>query len=283
MNPNNKNNQGIDADDYENMAVQKSNVAKRIAAGAGVLLGGAALSGGAAYAATHNVGEAPAEADADDINSGADVGSTVGAASEQESQTQSQPTAHVSHASEPAHDQPAPEPSEDDSTNVTWDETTNVYVDGDKIGSVESGTVDGHGFAIVDSDGDNYADRMYVDVNDNGQFEDDEYQDLSVADNVQMGHATAHTTDQYLAYNDVATPDSEDGQEEMQEIHNDFEDEKTGEEYHGDYAENNTDYNPDADVEGYSDPYAEEQEQQYYAENDANELLDDLGGDEGLV
>lgn len=44
-----KTNTGENIDDYENMAVQKSNVAKRMAAGAAVFVGGAAVAGGAAY------------------------------------------------------------------------------------------------------------------------------------------------------------------------------------------------------------------------------------------
>ena len=36
-------NPGMSVEDYENMAVQKSNVAKRVAAGAAVFVGGAAV------------------------------------------------------------------------------------------------------------------------------------------------------------------------------------------------------------------------------------------------
>ena len=44
-------NPGMSVEDYENMAVQKSNVAKRVAAGEAVYVGGAADTGGAAKAA----------------------------------------------------------------------------------------------------------------------------------------------------------------------------------------------------------------------------------------
>ena len=48
----------MSVEDYENMAVQKSNVAKRVAAGAAVFVGGAAVAGGAAYAANQNDNQA---------------------------------------------------------------------------------------------------------------------------------------------------------------------------------------------------------------------------------
>jgi len=44
-------NPGMNVEDYEDKAIQKSNAAKRIAVGGAAFLGGAAVAGGAAYAA----------------------------------------------------------------------------------------------------------------------------------------------------------------------------------------------------------------------------------------
>lgn len=262
-------NPGMSVDDYENMAVQKSNVAKRVAAGAAVFVGGAAVAGGAAYAANQTddtTDETPLTEE--DIVNGAGVGDTY----KQETQ-EVQTTERVVYVDRP--EQPSkPEHTDDDTaaaedeTKITWDETTDYYVDGNKMGSIEEGTIDGHKFMLVDNDGDSHADYLAIDVNDDGRFDSDEVVAYSPSDHVHMGHDTAHTTEKYysadeingtdnggLAQNDNNGGNVQDdnnhgnGQNDM--IHNNFEDEKTGESYNGDYAQNNPDYNPHGQVDDY--------------------------------
>lgn len=264
-------NPGMSVEDYENMAVQKSNVAKRVAAGAAVFVGGAAVAGGAAYAANQNdnqTDETPLTEQ--DIVNGAGVGETYKQETEETTQE------HIVYVEKP---QPQPQHNDntsEDETSITWDNTTDYYVDGEKQGSIEEGTIDGHKFALVDTTGDNHANYLAIDMNDNGQFEDDEIIAYTPEDHVHMGHDTAHTTEKHYESNgeeDVYYSEGSHGQnindiaennngksDDM--IHNNFEDEKTGEEYSGDYAENNPDYNPDADVD-YS-----EHNDNYLAEND---------------
>lgn len=256
-----KTNTGTNIDDYENMAVQKSNVAKRVAAGAAVFVGGAAVAGGAAYAATQpSEGEDSTPLTAEDVVNGADVTSEY-----QAEPVAEQPTEKVVVVEKPVE---KPSVEETEKSSVTWDETTNYYVGDDKVASVEEGTVDGHKFALMDIDGDGHADLLAVDVDNNGRFDDNEVVTYTEEDHVHMGHQTAHVTEQHYNSVDDITPNY-DGQnyiaqnQTQQEdvIHNNFEDEKTGESYHGDYAENNPDYNPD--VDGDND--------NYLAENDSYE------------
>lgn len=234
-------NPGMSVEDYENMAVKKSNTAKRVAAGAAVLVGGAAVAGGAAYAASPDGNPSDETLTVDDVVNGAEVAENYQPAEETH---ETQTTTHYVYVEKPA----AEEENEDPA--VTWDETRNYYVDGEKTGSVEYGTVDGHKFALVDVDGDEHADGLYIDINGNGQFEEDELvATYEPTDHVHMGHETARVVNNNENYTDYFFSGGNTGQEVAQNgemIHNNFEDEKTGESYHGDYAENNPDYNPDA-------------------------------------
>lgn len=261
-----KTNTGENIDDYENMAVQKSNVAKRVAAGAAVFVGGAAVAGGAAYAATQpSEGEDSVPLTAEDVVNGADVTSEY-----QAEPVAEQPTEKVV-VVEKSVEKPSVE--EPEKSSVTWDETTNYYVGDDKVASVEEGTVDGHKFALMDIDGDGHADLLAVDVDNNGQFDDNEVVTYTEEDHVHMGHQTARVTEQHYNSVDDITPNYE-GQNYVAQnqthqedvIHNNFEDEKTGESYHGDYAENNPDYNPDVDGDNGNGNYLAENDS--YGQND---------------
>lgn len=255
-----KTNTGETIDDYENMAVQKSNVAKRVAAGAAVFVGGAA------YAATQpSEGEDGAPLTAEDVVNGADV----------TSEYQAEPVAEQPAEKVVVVEKPVEKPSveEPEKSSVTWDETTNYYVGDDKVMSVEEGTVDGHKFALMDIDGDGHADLLAVDVDNNGRFDDNEVVTYTEEDHVHMGHQTAHVTEQHYNSVDDITP-TYDGQNYVAQnqihqgdvIHNNFEDEKTGESYHGDYAENNPDYNPNVDGDNGNDNYLAENDS--YGQND---------------
>lgn len=253
-----KTNTGTNIDDYENMAVQKSNAAKRMAAGAAVFVGGAAVAGGAAYAATQpSDAEESTPLTADDIVNGADV------ASEYQPETVAEQTTEKVVVVEKPVEKPSVEETE--KSSVTWDETTNYYVGDEKVASIEEGTVDGHKFALMDVDGDGHADLLAVDVDNNGRFDDNEIVSYTEEDHIHMGHQTARVTEQH--YNNIEDFGSNNGTENYvaqnqphQEdvIHNNFEDEKTGESYHDDYADNNPDYNPHMDGNNDNDNYLAE-------------------------
>lgn len=284
---NNETNSVMNVDDYENMAVQKSNNAKRVAAGAALFVGGAAVAGGAAYAATGHdtpdvIDDSPLTAE--DVVEGGNVGNDYQPEVHNET---TERVVYVEKHEEPSHDQNSEQTNE---TQVTWDEKTVVYEDGNVVGSFESGTIQGHNFALFDVDGDNHADYLAIDADGNGQFDDNEIVKYDVSDHVHMGHETAHTKEihnnnQYIVEDggeDIARND-----DDREIIHNNFEDEKTGESYNGDYAENNRDYNPNADMDsygnsdnylaendrydGYDDSYIPNVDEQYLAENDDEE------------
>ena len=164
----------------------------------------------------------------------------------------------------------------------------------------EEGTIDGHQFKLVDVDGDMRADILAYDKDGNGVYNDDEVVNLSDNEQIAMGHATSQHEDQFLAihepepdpYPEPYDIDHEKGYADNT-IHNDFEDEKTGERYIHDYAENNEDYN-NGQVEDYSANSSSDSEYAYeedtkdendyeyneLAENDTiDEPFDDLGSD----
>ena len=85
-----------------------------------------------------------------------------------------------------------------------------------------------------------------------------------------MGHETAKSNNHYFYETEsgelIEDPHYVAQNEEV--IHNNFEDEKTGESYRGDYAENNPDYNNHADVDYESKEYLAENDK--YDTNDGN-------------
>lgn len=257
-------NPGMSVEDYEDMAVKNSNTAKRVATGAALFVGGAAVAGGAAYAANAVEDSTPeTELTTEDLVSGAEAGSTESVTTEEITHER------VVYVHEEPKSEPVPEPEE---PSVTWDETINVYVDGEKASTVQIGTYDDHKFALVDGDGDGNADVLGVDMNNNDHFEEEEKVYFTEDDNVQMNHETAQSNNHFFYTNLETgeiqdTPDIDVTQNE-EVIYNNFEDEKTGEEYHGDYAENNPDYNPRVDVSDGSQEYLAEDRS--YDSNDSN-------------
>lgn len=255
---NNEVNNPMNVEDYENMAVRESNNAKRVAAGAALFVGGAAVAGGAAYAATND--PKPDEDNTltvDDIVDGGNVGN------EYQPEAQPEPkTERIIYVEK----QPEPEPEPEPEDSLTWEEQTVIYDrNGNVVMSEETGQYNGHKFALIDADGDDHADFLAIDVDDNGRFDDNEFVKYEVSDHVHMGHDTPNKKEIY--YDLTNNPEQElekddddilgnDGDEEI--IYNNFEDEKTGEDYSGDYAENNNDYNPNADVNEYAGTYTEE-------------------------
>lgn len=219
-------------DEYEDLAVKNSSTAKRVGVGAAVLAGGAAIAGGTAYAATHtSAPEMPLTEQ--DAMAGANVASAY-----QEEAEQAEPVeTKVEHHHHHHYEQPQPEPEAD----IQYSQEENVYVGDEKVMTIERGTVEGHNFETVDLDGNGLANVIMVDVNDNGRYETNEMVKVTDADGIRVGgHAEHVENHHYRTANMMANND---------EPQNDFQDEKTGEDYHDDLAENNPDYNPDGLVE----------------------------------
>ena len=97
--------------------------------GAAVVVGGADVAGGAAYAATQpSEGEDGAPLTAEDVVNGADV----------TSEHQAEPVVEQTTEKVVVVEKPVEKPSieEPEKSSVTWDETTNYYVGDDKGASV---------------------------------------------------------------------------------------------------------------------------------------------------
>ena len=283
-------NEDYQLEELENAAVNKSNNAKRIAAAAGLLAAGGAAGYAATNIATGEVEEPKETLTEEDLESVADTGANQ--VQEPQPTTQSQP--------QPTPVQPAPAPAEEQ-IDVKFDTTTHYYdADNNLVGMSEEGTINGNKFILVDGDGDKQADLFAYDQNGNGIYENDEIVELKGSDQIAMEHAATHHEDVFLASNDPEPepyPEPYDIDEEKDyadnTIHNDFEDEKTGESYSHDYAENNEDYNNGgvepytAESSGDSD-YASEDEGKEESDYEYNELaendttddsFEDLGSD----
>lgn len=284
-------NEDYQLEELENAAVNKSNNAKRIAAAAGLL----ATGGAAGYAATNiptGSAEEPIEPlTEEDLESVADTGANQVQEPEVKPQpVQPQPATPVQ-----------PTPPAQDEVDVSFDKTTHYYDENNNlVMTTEEGTVNGQQFKLVDVDGDMRADILAYDADGNGVINEDEIVELSGKDQIAMGHATAQHDDQFIAIHEpepepyIEPYDINDEKDYADNtIHNDFEDEKTGETYSHDYAENNEDYN-NGEVEHYSaetsddsdyayeDEGKEESDYEYndLAENDTtDDTFDDLGSD----
>lgn len=246
-------NEDFKIEELENETSNKSQKAKRIAATAGIIAAG----GVGGYAATTmlNSGESETidESDLDSVNAGANQ-------IEPEKPTQPAPRA-------PQPEPTAPGESEDNTGDITIDKTTHYYgQDGELIATQETGTYLGRQFELTDVDGDKQADYFGYDYNGDGAVDLSETERLTSGNQIAMGHATSEHEDVFLKDNNPIDPyysgetddpwgsdnngdpfgDKPDPFEDP--IDNDFADEKTGEDYGGDYAENNDDYNNNADI-----------------------------------
>lgn len=296
-------NEDYQLEELENAAVNKSNNAKRIAAAAGIL----ATGGAAGYAATQiPVGsdEEPIETlTEEDLESVAEEGANQVQEPEVKQPVQSTPQPTP---------QPAPStPPAEDEMEVNFEKTTHYYdEDNNLLLTTEEGTIDGHQFMLGDVDGDMRADILAYDKDGNGVYNEDEIVELSGKDQIAMGNPTSQHEDQFIA---IHTPEpyiepydiNEEKDYADNTIHNDFEDEKTGESYSHDYAENNGDYNnggaeqysASSEIENdyayeddnkdesdyaYEDDNKDESDYEYndLAENDTtDDTFDDLGSD----
>lgn len=230
-------------EELENQAVKKSSNAKRIAAAAGLMAAGA----GTTLAATAVAGAAgePAleQPEAVDLQEIAETGANQvpEAAAPQPTVAQQEVVVETVH-------QPAP-PQEEDELDIKFDTKTTIV---DENGNVEAselkGTVNGHDFVITDIDGDDEGDIMKIDVDGNKIYTSDEIVILTPNDHISMNQDAAHQVVIIEPSEDPApTPDPWDVVD-VDDIHNDFRDEKTGEVYSDDYAESNPNYVNNADL-----------------------------------
>lgn len=237
-------------EDEEAKAVERSRNLK-----IGALAGAGALGvAGAAAAATQLSADDDSELTADDLISGAEAGVediTPGEEEAVEAQADEPEVAevhhhHVHHVEKPVF---VPEPEPDlriNETNVLYDEN------GRMIGIVDEGTLNGVDVAFIDSNGNGKADQVWYDENGDHMAQAHEIHDMDDRSyNMFQGHDLhAYQYDQYGNLREVgienqmafAEPDLP-STPAVDDISNDFRDEKTGEYYTDDVAHNNSDYN----------------------------------------
>lgn len=252
-------------DDYtleelENSAVKKSTMAKRAVLGVGLLGAGAATAYGAEQMASHDDTDNDDKVTEESLSAAAKAGAVE---SNPAANTTAQATQAPQAAPEPetinvhhyVHQvEPEPQPSEDD---LTFDTTTH-YVDenGNIVATVDSGTLEGKAFQVVDLDGDGYGDVLGYDANGDGKLSEDELTELD-GKTYQMGHGEHHRDLSFETGEPVGNVhgDGPHDSYDISDIHNDFQEEKSGEEYHNDLAElakENGDYDNRAEVGHYT-------------------------------
>ena len=242
-------------EDAENAAVNKSKNLKRgLAVGAAVVGAGAATAFGATKVAEGMHSNDEPELTAEDLEAAAQAGAD-GSTADAVKEANQQPT--VKQTTVEVH----PEDKVVD-PELSVEETALIYDEnGDYIGSVDSGTYDGKDFMVLDTDGNGKGDIMAYDENGNGIYEDHEivYIDNETYDMGQGSRLSAYQQTEdgdvvkiYDQPNTGRFAQVEPRHEGIDDIHNDFEDEKTGEEYSHDLAENNPDYNNHAEDNNYS-------------------------------
>lgn len=235
----------------EDAAVKKSNTAKRVAVGAGLLAAGAATAYGAEQVVNaangHAANASEPVIDTDGLTSGAAAGAVEGGVAEQpqaaaEPQVVHENTYVTNYVVQPKEETVEEEPE------VEIEKTTYYYdEEGNRIGAIETGSYDDKTLLIVDENGDNVADEMWYDANGNGRVDNGEIHDISHLNHV-MGYGDI----------DVKVVGADDdqplnhGDEDLVGIHNDWDDEKTGEVYRNDLAQNNGDYKNNGDTSQYA-------------------------------
>lgn len=243
-------------DDYqleemENAAVDRSrNLRRGALAGAAIIgAGGTAAFGATKIAEAHADGEMASDLTQEDLFAGADA-----AVEDLESQADTPPAAPVeNHVHIHVHEEePIRQPEEID---INVEETALLYdEDGNLVGTYDAGKIDGKDFVVLDNDLNGKGDVLAYDINGNGVFEEQEVFQID-NDTYEMGQGKEFNL---YARNDQGDfekvnidPVYEARHDSLADIHNDFEDEKTGEYYRGDLAENNRDY-INNDAEQYS-------------------------------
>lgn len=247
-------NKDYELEEMENAAVNKSKNLKRgLLAGAGVIGVGASTAYGATHFPSSGEKVENSELTEEDILAGANAG--VEDATSEDSQSGSSTThtaveeSHVYHHHIIETPETA-EPAVEEPVDLNVVETGVIYdEDGELITAYDAGFVDDKVFIAYDTDMNGRADLVAIDANNNGVFEDHEFH---TADNEsyvlgQGEHISAYVQTSEGDLINIMSSDDANAQNLAEQphepIHNDFDDEHTGERYHGDLAYNNSDYN----------------------------------------
>lgn len=183
-------------EDAEDAAMKNSQMAKRAILGIGAL----GAVGAAAYAVSSTIGSDD-NLTSDNLTEGMNAGSVTDDVLD--SEPTSSPTPVVNHHHTNYHIDEVhvvvEEPIQNDDSGkeivqepeVKFTESTLIQDSetGEYIGGYDKGTIDGKDFAIVDNDGDGYADVMMYDVNGNKIIEEDEIMELDKDTEIPIGNA----------------------------------------------------------------------------------------------
>lgn len=288
-------------DEMEDAAVNKSKNLKRgLLAGAGVL----GVGGTAAFAAhqMNSGSEDDVTLTSEDLLEGANAASDNvdeaigGDAAEQAQPAQQTIVKEVNHTYV-VENQGEAHGEEGTELEVNVRESSVLFdEDGNIVSTIDAGTVNGKDFVVMDTDLNGKGDVLAYDANGNGYFEDNE---IVTLDNQEweMGkgesfHAYARTESGDIV--EVFTDgDGTHDDGDIADIHNDFDDERTGEYYSRDLADNNPDYqnednqrvgfegsNDDLAQNDYDDSYGIEPEQEFAYEDGSYEEPVDYGYNE---
>ncbi len=253
-------------EELEDAAVKKSNIAKTvgIAAGMGVIGAGAAVAANSLMDDEEKETAIVEDTDisAEDLVDGASQGANNTTIVEEK---------HITEPNKPTTPHyEGNDKSGGDETRLTVDQNVTVVdEEGNVLASQTTGTLDGKAYVATDYDGDGLVDEIYYDVNGDGEFTPDEGGMLDSSDQFAMssfGQATNSTVyvqptegggdGEIGEGEDVVDP----GDKDIDDIDNDLDeniDDNTGNEdetalYEDDYADNNLDYNNDADISDFA-------------------------------
>ncbi len=236
-------------DEMEDAAVNKSKNLKRgLLAGAGVL----GVGGTAAFAASQMSSDDEAPLTSEDLLAGANAGAENIEDAQEEATAQDNNTTHETvkevhhtYVVENNGGESGSHPGAGEELDVNVRESSVLFdEEGNIVSTIDAGTVNGKDFMVIDNDLNGKGDVLAYDANGNGVYEDNEIVQLD-NNSWEMGkgqefHAYAQTEDGDIVEVYVDDPN---GKSDIADIHNDFEDERTGEIYENDLAQNNPDYN----------------------------------------
>lgn len=281
------NNEDYQLEEMENSAVNKSSMAKRAAMGAGLLATGAAT----AYGAEQLIGDdepavEPTTVEQPDLTSGATAGAVEEGVAEQ---PQPEPEPQTVHTEETVHVyvHPDPQPQPEPEPEIEFESTTHLYdEEGNLVGTMDTGTLDGKDFIVLDGDADGHGDQLWYDHNGDGKIQDNEVADISDGNYAMGSHGGVHRDVNIETGEEMAYVHENDGHTNpIADIHNDFQDEKSGEEYTDDLAQNNPDYNNDGNVDQYRAGNETSDEEPVLEEEPINGMSDEplLAEDDALL
>ncbi|MGM9853599.1 MAG: hypothetical protein ACI30N_06505 [Muribaculaceae bacterium] len=134
-------------------------------------------------------------------------------------------------------------------------ETTVVFhdKDGNVITQIDAGTYEGHEYRALDTNNDGMADKIAIDINNDGEFTEDEIIDsrnMYVAMENREGENVHHLDPQGNEINPGENLAQNHGQDNIDDIPNNYE--RTGDHYGRDMAQNNRDYNNHGNTRAYA-------------------------------